>query len=55
MEEFKINSETEFAERKAELEADGLWAGENNKIMRLTIGNNYEKVKNPTVKHVKNL
>lgn len=50
MEEIKMNAGAEFAERKAELEAEGLWAGENNKIMKLTIGNNYEKVRNPTVK-----
>jgi transcription initiation factor IIF auxiliary subunit len=47
MEEIKANAGEDFAERKAELEAEGLWAGENNQIMKLVIGNNYEKVTNP--------
>ena len=36
----------QFEERKAELEADGLWAG-NVKLLRFAFGNTHEDVKNP--------
>jgi hypothetical protein len=43
-------NKSEFEERKAELIEEGEWFGEGGALIKMCLGNNYEKVKVPTVR-----